>query len=111
MGNEAKELTFACNATEASYTITEEFIRENVYRKITNGTNIGMSHEEFWNIYTTSTAEVKKNNQVFSMSVPKIVDGTTEVGTATKKIVWEFTHGEAQSYRCRWFSICGYYNC
>ena len=54
----------------------------------------GMSHEEFWNIYTTSTAEVKKNNQVFSMSVPKIVDGTTEVGTATKKIVWSFNHGE-----------------
>ncbi len=97
VGNEAKELTFACNATEASYTITEEFIRENVYRKITNGTNIGMSHEEFWNIYTTSTAEVKKNNQVFSMSVPKIVDGTTEVGTATKKIVWEFTHGELKA--------------
>ena len=97
VGNEAKELTFACNATEASYTITEEFIRENVYRKITNGTNIGMSHEEFWNIYTTFTAEVKKNNQVFSMSVPKIVDGTTEVGTATKKIVWEFTHGELKA--------------
>ena len=97
VGNESKELTFACNATEASYTITEEFIRENVYRKITNGTNIGMSHEEFWNIYTTSTAEVKKNNQVFSMSVPKIVDGTTEVGTATKKIVWEFTHGELKA--------------
>lgn len=56
-----------------------------------------MSHEEFWNIYTTSTAEVKKNNQVFSMSVPKIVDGTTEVGTATKKIVWEFTHGELKA--------------
>ena len=97
VGNEAKELTFACNVTEASYTITEEFIRENVYHKITNGTNIGMSHEEFWNIYTTSTAEVKKNNQVFSMSVPKIVDGTTEVGTATKKIVWEFTHGELKA--------------
>ena len=97
VGNEAKELTFACNVTEASYTITEEFIRENVYCKITNGTNIGMSHEEFWNIYTTSTAEVKKNNQVFSMSVPKIVDGTTEVGTATKKIVWEFTHGELKA--------------
>ena len=97
VGNEAKELTFACNVTEASYTITEEFIRENVYRKITNGTNIGMSYEEFWNIYTTSTAEVKKNNQVFSMSVPKIVDGTTEVGTATKKIVWEFTHGELKA--------------
>ncbi|WP_373259479.1 cell surface protein [Bacteroides thetaiotaomicron] len=97
VGNEAKELTFVCNVTEASYTITEEFIRENVYRKITNGTNIGMSHEEFWNIYTTSTAEVKKNNQVFSMSVPKIVDGTTEVGTATKKIVWEFTHGELKA--------------
>ena len=97
VGNEAKELTFECNATKASYTITEEFIRENVYRKITNGTNIGMSHEEFWNIYTTSTTEVKKNNQVFSMSVPKIVDGTTEVGTATKKIVWEFTHGELKA--------------
>ena len=111
VGNEAKELTFACNVTEASYTITEEFIRENVYRKITNGTNIGMSHEEFWNIYTTSTAEVKKNNQVFSMSVPKIVDGTTEVGTATKKIVWEFTHGELKGLRCGGFQFGANINC
>ena len=94
VGNEAKDLTIACNDTKASYSITEEFIRENVYRKITNSTNIGMSHEEFWNIYTTATYEVKKNNKVFGMATPKIVDGTTEVGTATKKIVWEFTHEE-----------------
>ena len=96
VGNEAYDLTLGCNDTKASYTISEEYIRENVYRKITNGTNIGMSHEEFWNIYTTASYEVKKDNKVFQMTNPKIVDGTTEVGTATKKIVWEFTHKELQ---------------
>ena len=97
VGDKAYDLVAKCTETAAEYTITEQFIRENVYRVITNGKETSMSHEEFWNIYTTSTAEVKKNNQVFSMSVPKIVDGTTEVGTATKKIVWEFTHGELKA--------------
>lgn len=96
VGNPAEELVIVCNATEETYTITEEYIRENVYRKITNGTNVGMSHEEFWNTYNaaTATASVKKDNKVVNMSVPEIVDGTTEVGTATKKVVWSFKHQE-----------------
>lgn len=94
VGNEAYDLTLDCDETKASYTITEEFIRENVYRKINNGAAIGMSHEQFWKTYTTYTTEVKKNNKVVSMSVPEIVDGPTSAGPATKKIVWNFTHDE-----------------
>ena len=92
----AKDLTVKCDATAATYTLDEDFIRTNVYRVITNGKEQSMSHEEFWNLYdaTTATAEVKKNNKVFDMSTPKIVDGATGAGTATKKVVWSFTHGE-----------------
>ena len=95
VGNDPYNLVINCDETEASYTITEEFIRENVYRKITNGTNIGMSHETFWNTYNASTAvaAVKKDGQlVESVSYPKIVAGPTGEGTATKKVVWNFTH-------------------
>ncbi len=55
-----------------------------------------MSHEEFWNLYDASgaVAVVKKNNLSHTMTLPRIVDGDTSVGTATKKIVWSFNHGE-----------------
>lgn len=96
VGNEAADLLFLCSDTKAHYEITEEYIRENVYRKITNGTNVGMSHEEFWNTYdaNSATTEMKKDGKAYSISAPKIVDGATGVGTATKKVVWDFTHGE-----------------
>lgn len=94
VNKEAYDLTYACAETKATYTIDEEFIRENVYRKITNGTNVGMSHEEFWNTYNFASAEVKKNNKVYGMATPRIVDGPTGAGVATKKIVWDFTHGQ-----------------
>jgi len=97
VGNPAEELIIACDETEASYTITEEYIRENVYRKITDGTNVGMSHETFWNTYdvNSAVASVKKDNKlVTNVGFPKIVAGATTVGTATKKVVWEFTHGQ-----------------
>ena len=97
VGNPAQELVFKCADTEATYTITEEYIRENVYRKITDGTNIGMSHETFWNTYDVSTAvaSVKKNGKlVTNVDFPKIVAGPTEEGTATKKVVWSFKHGQ-----------------
>lgn len=89
-------LTFNCATTPASYTITEDYIRENVYRVITNGREVSMSHEEFWNIYDVTTAiyEVKKNNKLHNMSKPAIVDGASGVGTATKKVVWNFKQGE-----------------
>lgn len=97
VGNPAEELIFKCNDTEATYTITEEFIRENVYRKITNGTNIGMSHEQFWKTYSAATAvaSIKKDNKlVGNIDLPKIVAGSASVGTATKKVVWSFKHGQ-----------------
>lgn len=96
VGDKAYDLVAKCTETAAEYTITEQFIRENVYRVITNGKETSMSHEEFWNLYDASgaVAVVKKNNLSHSMSLPRIVDGDTSVGTATKKIVWSFTHGE-----------------
>ena len=96
VGDKAYDLVAKCAETADSYTISEQFIRENVYRVITNGKETSMSHEEFWNLYdaTTAVAAVKKNNLSHAMSLPKIVDGDTSTGTATKKIVWSFTHTE-----------------
>ena len=95
----AYDLVAKCTETAAEYTITEQFIRENVYRVITNGKETSMSHEEFWNLYDASgaVAVVKKNNLSHTMTLPRIVDGDTSVGIYS----WR-----AQSYRCRWFSIC-----
>ncbi len=96
VGDKAYDLVAKCTETAAEYTITEQFIRENVYRVITNGKETSMSHEEFWNLYDASgaVAVVKKNNLSHTMTLPRIVDGDTSVGTATKKIVWSFNHGE-----------------
>lgn len=96
VGNAAYNLTIGCNDDVVTYEIDEAFIRENVYRKITNGRETGMSHEEFWNLYDASAAvaSVTKKSRAYTMSVPKIVDGETGVGTATKKVVWSFTHEE-----------------
>ena len=92
-----KELTYNCSSTAATYEMNEEYIRENLYRKIANSLGeVGMSHEEFWNLYDASTATttVTKNGSAYGMSAPSIVDGPTSAGVATKKIVWSFQHGE-----------------
>lgn len=87
------DLVYKCNNTAASFTINELYIRENVYRVITSGKETSLSHEEFWNLYESYNAVVKKNNEVVAgFTAPQIVDG--DAGTATKKIVWNFTHGE-----------------
>ena len=90
-------LTYECSTTAATYEMNEEYIRENLYRKIANSLGeVGMSHEEFWNLYDASTATtaVTKNGSAYGMSAPSIVDGPTSAGVATKKIVWSFKHGE-----------------
>ncbi|MEY8687130.1 cell surface protein [Bacteroides sp. AN502(2024)] len=91
-------LTYECASTTAKYEISEEYIIENLYRKIANSLGeVGMSHEEFWNLYDVSAATtiVTKNGQAYAMSsVPQIVDGPTAAGVATKKIVWSFKHSE-----------------
>ena len=92
-----KELTYNCATTLATYEMDEDYIRENLYRKIANSLGeVGMSHEEFWNLYDASTATtaVTKNGSAYGMSAPSIVDGPTSAGVATKKIVWAFKHGE-----------------
>lgn len=92
-----KKLTYNCSSTAATYEMSEEYIRENLYRKIANSLGeVGMSHEEFWNLYDASTATtaVTKNGSAYGMSAPRIVDGPTSAGVSTKKIVWSFRHGE-----------------
>ena len=90
-------LTYQCNATKATYEMSEDYIRENLYRKIANSLGeTGMSHEEFWNTYNANgaIATVTKNGLAFGMPAPAIVAGSTGAGVATKKIVWSFTHGD-----------------
>lgn len=92
-----RELTYSCATTAATYEMSEEYIRTNLYRKIANSLGeVGMSHEEFWNLYDASSATttVTKNGVAYGMSAPAIVDGPTSAGVATKKIVWSFRHGE-----------------
>ncbi len=89
-------LTYQCATTDATYEMSEEYIRENLYRKIANSLgDVGMSHEEFWNRYDAdaATVTVTKNGKIYPMSLPEIVDGPTSAGVATKKIVWSFKHG------------------
>lgn len=101
VGKSAYDLVLACEGTEAEYELNEMFIRENVYRIITNTQGqTSLSHEEFWNLYDAANAvtKVTKNNVVLQgISQPEIVDGATGVGTATKKIVWAFDHSEVGS--------------
>ena len=101
-----EDLVFKCADTETTYEITEEFIRENVYRKIAATTGeVSMSHEEFWNTYewqsqTSPEVVITKTPNAISqhtMPDPTIVSGTTSQGTATKKIVWTFTHSDLGS--------------
>ncbi len=89
-------LIYQCATTAATYEMSEEYIRENLYRKIANSLGeVGMSHEEFWNLYYLYSTAVTKNGKTWEgMSAPRIVNGYTSVGVATKKIVWSFTHGE-----------------
>lgn len=90
-------LEFKCNNTQESYELSEQYIRENVYRVITNTQGqTSLSHEEFWNMYELDNSVVKKNNVVVPgfVSAPVIVDGDGGTGTATKKIVWTFKHDQ-----------------
>ena len=90
-------LTYECENTPAEYELDEEWMRENVYRKIESSRgDISMSHEEFWNTYVwaESETEITKNGDPFTMSAPQVIDGVPSQGTATKKVVWNFTHGE-----------------
>jgi len=87
------DLLLGCEGTLAEYELNENYIRENVYRKIENTLgNISLSHEEFWNTYELDVAKVTKNGSSSSITGPEIVDGDAGTGTATKKIVWSFDH-------------------
>lgn len=90
-----EDIVYTCaNTLTEVYTISEEYLRENLYRVITNGKESSMSHEEFWSLYSFEKAEVTKNGMVSGITVPELVDGISDDGKATKKVTWQFTHGE-----------------
>jgi hypothetical protein len=95
VGKSAYDLILGCAGTKAKYELDETFIRENVYRVISNTQGqVSLSHEEFWNMYELDEAKVMKNGLTSQITAPVIKDGAAGVGTATKKIVWEFDHSE-----------------
>lgn len=85
-------LAYRCTGTTAKYTsLNEAYIEANLYRVLTS---TGISHEEFWNTYEFYSASVTKDGLASAVPVPVIVDGDTGTGTATKRIEWNFTHGQ-----------------
>lgn len=89
------DIVYKCESTlTEKYEISERYMRENLYRVITNGKETGMSHEEFWSIYELEKAEVTKNGSASNISKPQLIAGVSEQGTATKKVTWQFKHGE-----------------
>jgi len=88
-------IVYQCADTQTKkYEISEDYMRENLYRVITNGTTTSMSHEEFWSLYDFEKAEVTKNGKIANITKPQLVDGPSTTGTATKKVTWQFKHGE-----------------
>lgn len=75
---------------EHKLVIDVERMRAQVYRVL------NISHEEFWNTYEVDKEKtgVTKNGEKFTMTLPKVIDGTTSVGVATKEIVWTFNDSE-----------------
>lgn len=64
-------------------------LRKDLYRVL------NISHVDFWNLYDVEKAYVKKNGKdLAAFPVPTLVDGTADVGKATKEVYWEFTHGQ-----------------
>ena len=91
-----EDIIYTCaNTLTEKYTISEDYLRENLYRVITNGKESSMSHEEFWNTYEYASAVVTKNG-VYNSTIdkPELVDGYADDGKATKKVTWQFKHGQ-----------------
>ena len=75
----------------------ETWFQDNLYKTLTDGYNVkGLSHEEFWAMYAWDEAAttVTKNGVPYTMSTPRIAEGSGEVGTLTKIVAWNFTHAE-----------------
>ena len=83
------DVVLACPDTKVTMAYDEEKLRSDVYRVL------NIDHVSFWNIYQFDKAYVKKNGtEVTTITVPELKDGAEADGKATKKVVWNFTHGE-----------------
>ncbi len=89
-----KDLTYECAATQTTFELDEEWMRENVYRQIESSRgDVSLSHEEFWNMYEFDHVNVTKDGEPADGMTPDVVDGSASAGVATKKIVWNIIHG------------------
>ena len=85
----AKNIVLSCPQTEVDFVVSEEDMRNDVYRVL------NISHEEFWNTYRLGDRNVTINGKEYAtFTKPELLSGVSEDGTATKKVVWNFTHGE-----------------
>lgn len=84
-----KEFVVKCPDTKETMTYDVEKLRKDLYRVL------NISHVDFWNLYDFDKAYVKKDGKDFAtFPAPKLVDGIADDGKATKKVYWEFTHGQ-----------------
>lgn len=84
-----KEFVVKCPDTKETMTYNVEKLRKDLYRVL------NISHVDFWNLYDFDKAYVKKDGKDFAaFPAPKLVDGIADDGKATKKVYWEFTHGQ-----------------
>lgn len=85
----AKNIVLSCPQTEVDFVVSEEDMRNDVYRVL------NISHEEFWNTYHLGDRNVTINGKEYAtFTKPELLSGVSDDGTATKKVVWNFTHGE-----------------
>ena len=102
MVGETFDLVLRCNEDMGDkdgkpFELDEEWMRKNVYRQITSSRgDVSLSHEEFWNMYEVADINVEKDGvQASSDNKPQVIEGSASEGVATKKIVWNFIHGNA----------------
>ena len=85
----AKNIVLSCPQTKVDFVVSEEDMRREVYRVL------NISHEEFWNTYGLGDRNVTINgNEYATFTKPELLSGVSVDATATKKVVWNFTHGE-----------------
>ena len=85
----AKNIVLSCPQTKVDFVVSEDDMRMEVYRVL------NISHEEFWNTYDLGDRNVTINGKEYAtFTKPELLSGESVDGTATKKVVWNFTHGE-----------------
>lgn len=90
--------TYGCANTQSKlYKFEEDYLRDNIYRLMNkgDGSEQGMSHEEFWNTYEYLETSVLKNGVALpGIAAPRLIDGVATDGKATKIVTWQFAHGQ-----------------